>query len=541
MAERIPAWKKLGLKLKFAKNTSELPLAHITSNGVTPCSDVKKRKHLQLTQDFDTGTVASQLSKKQGKVKVTKRSSPPVAVTSTLSSVEVEPIQGIQRDHMVDLATPPSLRKRKSVSFTPETKTTDGEGSKKLYDAWLAQQSTDFDPKTAPEALRHVTSPSINEPTASIELKHKKASYKADIAPRSKSASAPKSETLPHILATLQYLKDFHKAKQTWKFNKSKQNQVLKYALNTIKIPPEYDSALYAYMSSLQSPAARKRVRDEALTVRKEDADIESGNDMTSEGGTDAEDSKESNPKVSEKSDEEGDDNAADEQAAKTTSTGKATTKAKRAAAKAARHAVENPRRENYRRALRRYKRQLKTKEFEREEQEKADDAEWRTRLLKRKRAELLLWAVGDAGGAADEPREIDQTVQLTTTGELYVRPGTVETGVLDGAEGESAAKRQKLNSGAVGVAGKRKRKRKRRTGVPDDDSSSTESSSDSDSVLTSSDPSEESKTETSSSGLESSELTSTDAEEKESESESNSQLTDGSSGSSDGEDDASE
>ena len=509
MAEHIPAWKKLGLKLKFAKDTPELPLTRIAENGTALDSNVKKRKHLLSTEPLNSGTVASQLSKKQKKFKTTKTSSPSPILTSTLPSVETEPIEDIPHDPTVEFATPPGLGKRKSVSFTPETKTTDGEGTKKLYTAWLAQQSTDFDPATAAEALRLVTSPSFSEHTATIELKQRKVANKPDIASELKAASAPHSEPSPHILATLQYLKDFHTAKDTWKFSKGKQNQVLKYALDTFKIPPEYDPALYAYMSSLQSPAARKRVRDEALAIREDDSDIESGRDMSSEGDTDAEDGKENNPLDDEEGDEAIDDSRedmVDQEASKIKSTGKAAAKAQRAATKAARRQVENTRRRCYRQALRRYKKLLKANEFEREEREKIEDPEWRIRLLKRKRAELLLWSVG-AADAADEAREIDQTVQLGVAGGMFVRPGTVETGVVEGAGGETAAKRQKLDDGAVRVAGKRKRKRKRRTGVPDDDSSSTESSSSSDSAL--SDTSEEGKTHTSSSEDESSDVTS--------------------------------
>jgi len=62
----------------------------------------------------------------------------------------------------------------------------------------------------------------------------------------------------------LEYLDQFHNDRENWKFNKSKQNDVIKNVFNIYRIPSDYDSALLAYIEGLQGEGARKRLRDQA-------------------------------------------------------------------------------------------------------------------------------------------------------------------------------------------------------------------------------------------------------------------------------------
>ena len=67
--------------------------------------------------------------------------------------------------------------------------------------------------------------------------------------------------------AYLEYLDQFHNDRENWKFNKSKQNDLLKNFLNIYRIPPSYDTALSAYIEGLQGEGARQRLRDQAGRV----------------------------------------------------------------------------------------------------------------------------------------------------------------------------------------------------------------------------------------------------------------------------------
>lgn len=82
-----------------------------------------------------------------------------------------------------------------------------------------------------------------------------------------KSASASDPSETP---AYIDYLEQFHTDKSNWKFNKAKQNDVLKHALDINLIPPQHTEALVSYLSGLQGVAAAKRLFDSAAEVLKE-------------------------------------------------------------------------------------------------------------------------------------------------------------------------------------------------------------------------------------------------------------------------------
>ncbi|MCJ1382753.1 hypothetical protein MMC17_005866 [Xylographa soralifera] len=451
----VPAWKKLGLKLKYANDTRDIPVTSIdigigiAVNGVNG----KKRKTSPHNEEKNSVVAVSRSAKKAK----TSRQLPDDSATPIPRSTVPLVSPAITQESDAFPVSSPSPTKRKSVSFTPETKTVDGEGTKKLYSAWLAQQADDFDPTTAAQALRHVTPPQITPATTSettftsISAKTKKPKTSKP-AQSSKTAAKDESSTTP-ILPTLQYLQSYHVSRSSWKFNKSKQNQILKHAFNTSKIPPDYDESLKAYITGLESSSAKKRLRDEAMDIRKEDKDVD-------QDATASTDEASTSPVPTPM-----DPNAE---------------KAARHAAKAAKRAAEPIQKQHYRYALHRFKQQLRGLEFEREEREKLLDPAWRLRLLKRKRAELVLWSVGN-----EEEAMAATVAQMAgeRPGEggimALLRPGIVFTGVLEDSVGDEAngAKKQKVE-GPV----KRKRKRKRRTRIPDDDSSSEESSSSSDS-----------------------------------------------------------
>ena len=451
----IPAWKKLGLKLKYANDTPAIPVTSIDIGPAVNGVNSKKRKTPPRNEE-ESSVVAVSRSTKKAK---TSRQLPDDSVNYIPQSTVPLVSPTITHEPEAVPASSPSSTKRKSVSFTPETKTVDGEGAKKLYTAWLAQQADDFDPTTAAQALRHITPPQII-PTEPNEITSTSTPSKAEKLKTSKpkKASQPalkeESSTTP-ILLTLRYLQAYHESRSTWKFNKSKQNQILKHAFNTSKIPPDHDDALKAYVTGLESSAAKKRLRDEAMAIRNEDTDTDQDTSTSTSRDT-ASPASPSGPSPS------------------LAPTDPSAGKAARHAAKAAKRAAEPLPKQHYRQALHRYKQQLRGLEFEREEREKLLDPAWRLRLLKRKRAELVLWSVG-----TEEEALATTVAQMTgqRPGEggvaALLRPGEVLTGVVEEEEDAGAGKRRR-GEGPV----KRRRKRKRRTGVPDDDSSSEESSS---------------------------------------------------------------
>ncbi|MCJ1254031.1 hypothetical protein MMC24_001845 [Lignoscripta atroalba] len=465
----IPAWKKLGLKLKYAK---DIPIE--TRGGAHSISNEKKRK--RSTEKDGTAPPAPHSSKK------TKKSPVRLEASSTTHR-DGQPVSST-------ITPSPSPTKRKSVSFTPETKTQDGDSIKQLYNAWLAEQKHEdpsFRPEAAGEALISITPKSTSDASTFTQVKESKKSTKSKSttlqastpASRDKTKSAQPaihSVSTSYSSPTLTYLSTYHTSPSAWKFNKSKQTHLLKTLFDTSTIPHSYDDALKAYLTGLQGSAARSRLRDTALAIRKEDEDSNPDNNVDNNNPTKSK-SKPINQEEETYSQSPPPNNP-----------------------------MENParRKENYQHALQRFKSQLKGLEIEREDRERELDPAWQRKLLKRKRAELVLWAIGEEPEAAAEAEAEAESARVPK-GSAKVRyiNGAVAAkgGVVDGGDDEEGAeingeaggegrgnnssnnnnnnKRMKFNTSAVAEGSKkRKRKRKNRTGVPDDDSSSSSESS---------------------------------------------------------------
>lgn len=169
-------------------------------------------------------------------------------------------------------------------------------------------------------------------------------------------------------------------------------------------------------------------------------------------------------------------------------------------------------RKRDYDLAVAHLKRQLREKEDEREEREwelTGRKQEWEQRLYKRRRAEVLLWGVGEDEDIVEDAVALSKQAIFGNSRPAASQPVTLQSRGMGGVEqisGSGIAKgslAKKLRfddddegvnkAGTVNEApkmngmkevtrheasnnvnGTRKRKRKKRTGVPDDDSSSS-------------------------------------------------------------------
>ena len=434
-AHHIPAWKKLGLKLKNAKDEPGP-----TSNPTAAHEPGSSRKRNVV----DDGHAENRAKKAKKSEKT--RSDPPVALVNgndqkdDISAVVTQEQSRPLDPESTPIPATPTVRKRKSVSFAPDAKTVDGDSTKDLYDRWLASQKvTDaaFDPtKTAPALKIHspITKKSQIPPTTSplaeainVQKGKKKKKKKKKRKAKSKSTTLKPEQLLtstsqprpgPSETATdtdarphpaLLYLTEHHTSPSTWKFSKNHQTHLLKNLFSLDRVPSSYESALQAYLSGLKGASARQSLREAALRIREEDSMWLS--DIIAKGRGPG-------------------------------------WEAKR-------------KREQYERAWKREKDRLEEIEDLREWEEGREEFEWKAR--KRRRAEQVLGAIGEV-----ETQSTGSVKTLTTR-----KPGT------------GARKRQGEASAGEGpqVPAKKKRKRKRRTtGVPDDDDSSSSSSSSSDS-----------------------------------------------------------
>ncbi|CAF9937083.1 hypothetical protein IMSHALPRED_011016 [Imshaugia aleurites] len=567
LEKHVPAWKKLGLKLKFAKEepedtqptqngtvyhkkrkapadeeavTENVPAersakkvkkskasakeagGRISENGTSqePRDENKPRKKIKNSK-YSAGESVEAVNgnrESQNEPSNTERPSKKAKNSKLTKVASTVSIDGTTGDSQERKSSPPPVSKTtpaskaKSVSFTPDTKKKDGDSVKSLYKAWFAKQiATDpsFDPSTVSPALRSIvpstvaspespspatsTSASISksEPTTKVNKKHSK---KPKIRLPKTSSGAGPSRFDP----VLTYLTTHHTSPQTWKFSKPHQNQILKHLFSLSHIPSSHDIALYSYIRGLKGTSARSRIRKQALAVREED------NKWLAAEPSDAE----------------------------------------KMETETVAQCIAR-RRRDYEAAVARIKQTLREKEDEREEIEwelSGEKEEWEERVRKRRRAEIVLWNVGEeeeeaaegdgvalpqqdpSGGnagrqmksgvaqlvhAARDPgpaprvgrgvgmgmggvEVIDASgiakasqgkkVLFSDDGPTQAAGSTSVNGFGGGANGGGQANGEKMSdvvNGANGVNPKRKRKRKRRTGVPDDDdSSSSESSS---------------------------------------------------------------
>ncbi|KAH0352081.1 hypothetical protein KCU81_g2042, partial [Aureobasidium melanogenum] len=310
--QRVPAWKRLGLSLTNAKDTAPPPASPATStkrsrdDADTPKGSKKQR----LDQSQNGANVSSPAQKQLQSSSVAPISSP------MPSRLRASPEKSI-------LATPNSKQgHRKSVVFSNDTKKQDGDSAQTYFQAWVndeleyyAQKAAAYDAaeaakaaeknkieestnstSTQPEVTQEadLTSTTANKEDESVVKEEKKKAKKEkkekqekkedqsatnkDDTPQTTSETetpavkkvkvrTPKDNTNKPVPDYVRYLEQYHNDRPSWKFNKSKQNDLLKNIWNIYHVPPSCNEALVEYLDGLQGAAARQRLRQAAQSA----------------------------------------------------------------------------------------------------------------------------------------------------------------------------------------------------------------------------------------------------------------------------------
>ncbi|KAG9759124.1 hypothetical protein KCU73_g3545, partial [Aureobasidium melanogenum] len=300
--QRVPAWKRLGLSLTNAKDTAPLPASPATST-----------KRSRDDADTPKGSKKQRLDQSQNGANI---SSP---AQKQLQSSRASPEKSI-------LATPNSKQgHRKSVVFSNDTKKQDGDSAQTYFQAWAndeldyyAQKAAAYD---AAEAAKAAEKNKIEESTKSVptqpevtqeaDLTSKTANKESNNAAKEEKKKAkkekkdkqkdqtkeadeettnkddtpqttsetetpavkkvkvrtPKDNTNKPVPDYVHYLEQYHNDRPSWKFNKSKQNDLLKNIWNIYRVPPSCNEALVEYLDGLQGAAARQRLRQAAQSA----------------------------------------------------------------------------------------------------------------------------------------------------------------------------------------------------------------------------------------------------------------------------------
>ncbi|EXJ59852.1 hypothetical protein A1O7_03999 [Cladophialophora yegresii CBS 114405] len=211
----IPAWKRLGLKLKFAQEVSETP-----SKNANITAETQARVNPSEDQEPNTSERPRKKRKTDSKPKEIRAHSSPASDHSQ------KPTAG---DKVASGVNP-----KKQVSFSADTKG----ASATTNDGLVPFESTN------------------GEAQASAAGKKP---------PRRKAAK--KSQQLPVQKANtaLDYLTQYDIARPSWKFNKNRETWILKHIFSESDIPRDYDFALSRYIHGLKGVGARERLKSQCM------------------------------------------------------------------------------------------------------------------------------------------------------------------------------------------------------------------------------------------------------------------------------------
>ncbi|KAF2006033.1 hypothetical protein P154DRAFT_423256 [Amniculicola lignicola CBS 123094] len=201
---------------------------------------------------------------------------------------------------------PTNPSRRKSVTFTPDTKKADGNSAQSLSKAWFSGPAgADLDPALGDKGQlpsdTGVSTLNLKEDKQARrpEKKQKRSKNKvADSADPTETQEAPISEKIeapsenvsePSAASKLRgkkkdhslylaYLSQYHGDRSHWKFNKAKQNDILDNALNVFRIPEEYSEALSEYVKGLKGAGVINRLVDRCNQALKDLDAIDSEN-----------------------------------------------------------------------------------------------------------------------------------------------------------------------------------------------------------------------------------------------------------------------
>ncbi|GIZ42972.1 hypothetical protein CKM354_000621900 [Cercospora kikuchii] len=295
---RVPAWKRLGLKLKYAKDNpaqAEAGDQYASNPSVTgsvapshaPAAPPVNSQKRALEPDHSSTPAKRtkvEKSKSSGQQKPFPGSAPKTKTAgqqvwedderSSLpgpKGVFKAPGQAAKRivfgddDKSTQQAqnppTPPKdprpTTSRKSVSFTPDTKQEDSFSAQNLFKAW----SSGEDP--AESAVKESTEQPASPSASAKQPKQKKAKKTAKEAANRSTAEPAVSGEVPSYL---RYLEQFANDKSNWKFSKNRQNDLFKHLFDINRIPSKYNSSLVEYISTTQGQA-RRRLAEQAEEI----------------------------------------------------------------------------------------------------------------------------------------------------------------------------------------------------------------------------------------------------------------------------------
>jgi 20S proteasome subunit alpha 1 len=211
----IPAWKRLGLKLKYAQEVPE------TSRDAKVTAETQAANISSKRSQSNTIEPPKKKRKTDSESKGTREHSP----TTSKPSQNATEANGVSSERT----------QKKQVSFSADTK----------------DAST-----TISGDLAHGESTAGKAQASAVDKKPKKKTAK-----KSQQLLVQKTNT------ALDYLTQYNTARPSWKFNKNRETWILKHIFSESDLPRDYDLALSRYIHGLKGAGARERLKSQCIEL----------------------------------------------------------------------------------------------------------------------------------------------------------------------------------------------------------------------------------------------------------------------------------
>lgn len=175
--------------------------------------------------------------------------------------------RGTSEDHTSTGRRPNTVKRRKSVTFTGETKQNDG----KQLSAEPEQGST------TPQATIPATEAISSDKAKPEKLKKVPSALSEKGKSTSKKGKSSRDEAPTEKPEYVRYLEQFHQDKASWKFNKNHQTALLKNLFNVHTVPASLTPAVTEYITGLQGAGPRERLKESATAILRKFAEKDGG------------------------------------------------------------------------------------------------------------------------------------------------------------------------------------------------------------------------------------------------------------------------
>lgn len=246
MSLSIPAWKRLGLKLKYAKDQPDVAdvsgVERISTQGpqVTENHDGERPHKRQRTSK-----TAKEETNYSQDLDQTRKS--PMAVELKTTSDSPQRVDGA-----TNTTVHKTPKRQKSVTFSTDTKASDGDSRITIDFPAGSPGSTPYKANQSRDAVDSDLATPDDEPEKS--KKKKKSSSVQKLNRQQPNGKGKTDSALP-------YLAQHRHDKESWKFNKNRDVWIVSHALDIKAIPSDHVLALAGYVKGLPTKAgARQRL-----------------------------------------------------------------------------------------------------------------------------------------------------------------------------------------------------------------------------------------------------------------------------------------